>query len=112
MKKPSKSSVRYRVKFQEKGDKEPTTVIVEKFYPSDFLGLVTLEGFIFKEESSLVVLPGEDETRKRFENTDKLHIPYHVLLSIEEYREDLDEGEAVPFLKDVSHSDDTPRSPD
>ena len=67
----------YRVKFQERGEK-PTTVVVERFGPSDHFGLVALEGFVFFDQTKFVVLPEEDETRKRFAKTERLHLPFHV----------------------------------
>lgn len=96
----------YRVKFQEKDDDKPITVVVRYFSPSDFLGLVTLEDFVFEKEAKLVLMPGEDETRKRFESTHKLHLPYHALLSVEEFYEDDKGVSAIPFIREV------PKTPD
>lgn len=93
----------YRVKFQERGEK-PTTVVVERFGPSDHFGLVCLEGFVFFDQTKFVVLPEEDETRKRFAKTDRLHLPFHVLLSIEEFFEEEPDLKHLPFIREVPAS--------
>lgn len=95
----------YRVKFQERHEKQPTTVVVESFGPSDHFGLVVLESFVFFDQTKFVVLPEEDETRKRFAKTERLHLPYHVLLSVEEFHEDEPDLKHLPFIKEVpSHA--------
>lgn len=100
----SRRKTLYRVKFQEKRepsakpDQGPTTVVVESFKPSEHFGLVCLEKFVFPEQTKLVLLPDEDENRKRFGKTDRLHLPYHVLLSVEEFHEDEPELKSVPSL--------------
>lgn len=95
----------FRVKFQERTEKQPTTVVVEKFSPSDHFGLVCLEGFVFFDQTRFVVLPEEDETRKRFGKTERLHLPYHVLLSVEEFLEDEPDLKNLPFIREVPTQD-------
>ena len=88
----------YRIKFQEKSTESALSVVCETFNPSEIFGLVTLEDLVIKEASSLVVLPDEDEVAKMFKNTEKLHLPFHALLSVEEFYEDTDdEGEVLPL---------------
>lgn len=91
----------FRVKFQERTEKQPTTVVVESFGPSDHFGLVCLEKFVFFDQTKFVVLPEEDETRKRFGKTERLHLPYHVLLSVEEFFEDEPDLKNLPFIREV-----------
>jgi hypothetical protein len=94
----------YRVKFQEPGEKASTVVVVEKVGPSDLPGMVALEGFVFFDQTRFVVLPDEDETRKRFGKTERLYLPYHVLLSIEEFLEDETDLKSLPFIREVPTS--------
>ena len=97
----------YRIRFQEKGEKEPIAVTVASFGPSDYFGLVCLSDFVFRDASKLVVTPGEDEAKKRYEGTDKLHLPYHVLLSVEEYFEDEPALQSVSVLSTKDARDDS-----
>ena len=97
----SKGRKLYRVKFLEKGESESTTVVVETFEQSEHLGLVTLAGFVFKDQTKLVLLPEEDAIRKRFAKTHRLHIPYHVLLSVEEFTEEPVDLKNLPFIKPI-----------
>ena len=91
----------FRVKFQERNEKAPTVVVVETFGPSEHLGLVALEKFVFFDQTKFVVLPDEDEIRKRFGKTERLHLPYHVLLSVEEFYEDEPDLKNLPFIREV-----------
>ena len=95
----------FRVKFQERPDSKPTTVVVEAFSPGDFFGLVTLERFVFQDQTRFVVLPEDDELRKRFAKTQRLHLPYHALLSVEEFFEDEPDLKNLPFIREVKDGD-------
>lgn len=92
----------FRVKFYEKADKSVTTVVVERFSPSEYIGLVTLDGFVFFDQTKFVVLPEEDEARKRFAKTEKLHIPYHALASVEEFIADEPDLKNLPFIREIN----------
>lgn len=94
----------FRVKFQERNEKQPMTVVVESFTPSDYFGFVSLEKFVFFDQTKFVVLPEEDEIRKRFGKTERLHLPYHVLLSVEEFLEDEPDLKNLPFIREVPSS--------
>lgn len=94
----------YRVKFQERNEKSPTTVVVEQFSPSEHFGLVCLEKFVFFDQTKFVLLPEEDETRKRFSKTERLHLPYHGLISVEEFYEDEPDLKNLPFIRPVESS--------
>ena len=39
--------------------------------------------------------------RKRFSQTERLHLPYHVLLSVEEFFEDEPDVKHLPFIREV-----------
>lgn len=91
----------YRVRFNSKDGKDPSEVTVKNVYPSDFMGLVTLEGFVFKDQTKMVILPEEDEIRKRFNKTERLHIPYHQLVFVEEYNEQPADLKNLPFVREI-----------
>ncbi len=98
----SKKRRLFRVKFQERHEKAPITVVVESFAPSEHFGLVCLEKFVFFDQTKFVVLPEEDETRKRFSKTERLHIPYHGLISVEEFDEDEPDLKNLPFIRPLA----------
>lgn len=90
----------FRVKFQEKKDESPIEVVVEHVSSSDFIGLITLDGFVFNDLTQQVILPKEDEARKRYGKTNRLHIPYHSILSIEEFDMKKPDLTKLPFMRD------------
>jgi hypothetical protein len=92
----------FRVKFHERHEKQPTTLVCERFSSSEFGGFVTLDGLIFYDQTRFIVLPEEDETHKRFAHTERLHLPFHVLLSVEEFVEDEADVRHLPFIREVA----------
>ena len=95
----------FRVRFQSKDQKTPVEVVVRSISSSEFLGLVCLEGFVFSDHSKQVILPSEDETRKRFEKINKLYIPYHNIIFIEEFKQEETDFKTISLLKDVLPQD-------
>ena len=89
----------FRVRFQGKEEKNLMEVVVENIYNSDFIGLITLENFIFMDQTKQVILSSEDQARKKFSKTKKLHIPYHCVLTIEEYTPDPIKMDNLPFIR-------------
>lgn len=102
MSKESKRNL-YRVKFQGKGDKSPVEVVVAKAYSSEFLGLISLEGFVFGDTTKRVILPAEDDARKRFHTVDRLHVPYHNIIYIEEFQEAGPNLQELPFMRGLEN---------
>lgn len=95
----------FRVKFidrDSKDPKEPVEVTVSSFTASEFFGLVVLEGFVFKDQKKYVILPNEDAIRKRFGKTERLHIPYHNLIYVEEFYDEPADVKNLPFIKEVT----------
>lgn len=95
----------YRVSFQAKEDPGSFEVVVESVVTSEFMGLITLEGFVFNDVTKQVILPAEDKARKRFGKIKRLHIPYHSILFIEEFNEEPINIENLPFIKKVIAQD-------
>ena len=100
-----KAKIQYRVKFLYKDEPKPLEVIVGHVEASEFLGLLCLEGFIFTDQTKHVILPSEDDARKRFANTNRLHIPYHNVVYIEEFTEQSPDLKNLPFIKEVEQPD-------
>ena len=92
----------YRVRFQTRDDRKPFEVVVSSVDSSEFMGLLVLEGFVFNDATKHVILPTEDEARKRFSSIDKLHLPYHNILFIEEFKERERDLKNLPFVREVS----------
>ena len=100
----------YKVRFQIRDSKNIHEVVVQSVGSSEFLGLLTLEGFVFNDQKKQVILPTEDDARKRFGNVNRLHIPYHNILCIEEFTAEKTDLKKLPFIKgldqDPSQDDD------
>lgn len=98
---PKTKHALFRVRFQTRDDKKPFEVVVRSVDSSEFMGLLALEGFVFNDTTKQVILPTEDEARKRFSHIEKLHIPYHNILFIEEFFEEERDLKNLPFMREV-----------
>ncbi len=78
-------SLVYKVSFKEdeKSDKK-MTLTCHEVHPSEIFGLICLQGFIFKD-NQIVIDPSENDARRKYENTERLHLPHHLILSVEEF---------------------------
>ena len=97
----------FRVRFQEKKDEKPMEVTVEQVCSSDFIGMITLDRFVFNDLTQQVILPTEDLARKKYGQTERLHIPYHSILSIEEFTPPKLDLKKLPFMKPPTAMSDT-----
>ena len=91
----------YRVKFVERDEKQPFEVVVTYVGPSEFFGLIALEGFVFSDQKKFVILPEEDVARKRFGKTTRLHVPYHKIVFVEEFDEEPADLKNLPFIREI-----------
>ncbi len=91
----------FRVRFINKEESKTYEVVVKSVESSEFLGLVCLSGFVFSDQTKQVILPQEDEARKRFSKINRLHIPYHNLIFIEEFDPDDVDYKNLPFIREV-----------
>jgi hypothetical protein len=89
----------YRVRFMTKDDVKPVEVVVKRVASSEFLGLIMLEDFVFSDVKQHVVLPSEDKVRRQYTETRRLHIPYHNILSIEEFIPNKVDIKNLPFIR-------------
>jgi len=112
------NKVLYRVKFREYDPRElrgtahtggsgadsgasgVVEVICQTVRPSELFGLVALEGLVFRDSTRFVILPDEDAARKRFGKSERLHVPYHNLLLVEEFADEVDVRK-LPFIREV-----------
>ncbi len=101
----------YRVRFQNKEDSKIFEVVVRSVESSEFLGLVMLSEFVFSDQTKQVILPAEDEARKRFSKINRLHIPYHSLIFIEEFDQESIDFRNLPFIKEVQPNADSNAEP-
>lgn len=91
-------SIFYRVKFKENEKSEKFhTLVCREVRPSEIFGLICLYGFVFKE-NPLVIDPSENEARLKYENTERLHLPHHLILSVEEFFDEDSEAPEEPEL--------------
>ncbi len=95
----------YRVRFFDQSERKIVEVLVERVEPSDLAGLVLLQGFVFRDQTKLVILPEEDEARQRFSKTHKLHIPYHAISFVEEFEDAPADIHKLPFVRKVEEKE-------
>ncbi len=100
---------RYRVRFLEKNAKSPIAVVATTVRASEYFGMIAIEGLVFNDHRRHIILPDEDNTRRRFAKTNRLHIPYHNVICIEEFNEDPPDLKKLPFIKQVELNGETPR---
>jgi len=74
----------YRVRFQGKEENKISEITVRYVTSSDIMGCIVLEQIVFQEQSKHLIVPEQAELQKRYQNVNKLHIPYHSLIAIEE----------------------------
>ena len=98
----SKNEIHYRVKFQNKGEKTPSEVTVQHVSSSEIMGCIVLEDFVFIDQKKHVILPTEDDARKRYKDVKKLHIPYMSIIAVEEVEAVETDLSSLPFLKKTS----------
>lgn len=97
----------YRVKFMEKNEKVAVTVVASKVEASHFFGHIEIAGFVFDDRKRHIILPDEDNVRKRFSKTKRLHIPYHNIVFVEEFDEESPNLKKLPFIKEVDDNQPT-----
>lgn len=100
---------RYRVKFLEKNAKNPVTVNATAVRASEYFGMIAIEGLVFNDHRRHIILPDEDNTRRRFAKTNRLHIPYHNVICIEEFNEEPPDLKKLPFIKQIELNGGTPK---
>lgn len=88
----------FRIRFTDKVDKKTITLVAVKVSVSDFFGLIAIEQLVFTNDNKQIVLPEEDSMRKRYAATKRLHVPYHNVISIEEFIEDAPKLRKMPVL--------------
>ena len=91
-------------RFADPADDRTYEIVAKQLYAGDFLGMVTIEGFVWKDQTNYVLLASEEEARKRFGKTDRLHLPYHHIHAIEEFQDEPVSVAALPFLRSQKHS--------
>ena len=97
----------YRVRFMTKDETRPIEVVVKKVVSSEFLGLIMLEEFIFNDSQHHVVLPAEDRVRKLYTDTKRLHVPYHNIISVEEFQPSKLDVKRLPFIRAAEEETET-----
>jgi hypothetical protein len=72
----------YRIFFTSQG--KAYELYARKVQAGDLMGFVEVEGLLFGEKSSIVVDPSEDALRKEFSGVERLHLPFHAIVRIDE----------------------------
>ena len=72
----------YRVIFQNQG--EIYELFAEGISHGNLFGFVEVEGLLFGERSQLVVDPSEERLRTEFKGVQRLYVPLHSVVRIDE----------------------------
>jgi hypothetical protein len=72
----------FRVTFHNRG--KVYELHVARVNPSNLLGFVEVEDFLFGEKTSLVVDPAEEQLKSEFEGVRRALIPLHAVVRIDE----------------------------
>ncbi len=64
-------------------------------FPSEFLGFVELDQYIFGNRAQLLVDPSEEKLKNEFNGVKRSYIPLHAIIRIDEV-----EHEGVPKISD------------
>lgn len=73
---------RFRISFINQG--KVYEIFARDVYQEQLYGFVTVEGLLFGERSQVVVDPGEERLRHEFEGVQRIHIPLHAVIRIDE----------------------------
>ncbi|MDI9347787.1 MAG: DUF1820 family protein [Methylacidiphilales bacterium] len=73
----------YRIKF--KTEDSVYELFAHNFYQADLFGFVVIEGITFTEfQSDIIANPSEEKLREEFKFTEKLFLPLHSILRVEQ----------------------------
>lgn len=79
---PASTQSLYRVQFHNNG--QVWELYVRRVDSSSLWGFVLLEGFVFGEQSTLLIDPAEERLRAQFEGVQRSHVPAHAVIRIDE----------------------------
>jgi hypothetical protein len=77
----SKESTLYRITFANQDT--IYEIYAQKVCESEMFGFLEVEGFVFGENSSLVVDPSEERLKIEFNSVKRTYIPMHAVLRID-----------------------------
>ncbi len=92
----------FRVSFINQG--KVYEVYAEQVHQGELYGFVEIEGFIFGENTSVVIDPSEEKLRAEFGDVTRTMIPMHAVIRIDQVEKrgpgkihELDGGNVTPF---------------
>lgn len=94
----------YRVVFLGRG--QVYELYARSVSQGSLFGFIEIEGLTFGERSQVVVDPGEESLKREFEGVERIHVPMHAVIRIDEVEREgvsrmrpADKGEAsvTPF---------------
>ncbi|UJF23945.1 DUF1820 family protein [Suttonella sp. R2A3] len=77
-----KGEVIYRVQYHHA--EIQYDIYVRHVYPSDMPGFICIEGFLFQEETQLLIDPRMEKLSHEFANVETAFIPYHQIIRIDQ----------------------------
>ena len=74
----------YKIRF--KSEEKTYLIYAKSIDQTELFSFLVIEDLVFGEESDLIVNPQEEGLRNEFEGTNKIYIPIHNVILIEEVR--------------------------
>lgn len=75
-------SLLYRVVFVNQ--QQVYELYAKRVYQADLFGFIAIEDFVFGENSSVVIDPGEERLKNEFENIKRCYVPMHEIVRIDQ----------------------------
>jgi hypothetical protein len=72
----------YRVIFTNQA--KTYEIYAQRVGSSEMHGFVEVEGLLFGEKTTLVVDPGEEQLKLEFDGVNRIHLPFHAVVRIDE----------------------------
>ncbi len=76
----------YRVIFNNQG--KVYEIYARRVNSSEMHGFVEVEGLLFGEKTTLVVDPAEEQLKLEFDGVNRIHLPFHAVVRIDEVERD------------------------
>ena len=96
----------YKITFQQ--EQEQYQVCAREVHSSDLYGLIEIAEFVFPE-NKLVYNPGEERLRKEFSGIERVWIPYHAILRIDEISDTREQEIKIVPLHGGAHAQGGPQ---
>ena len=75
----------YRIRFRT--EESVYELCATNLYQTDMIGFVVIEGITFRDQGGVIANPAEERLRDEFKDSEKVYIPMHAIIRIDQVRE-------------------------